>query len=185
MLARRPRPSVNREALLAERARGMRAVPTSSEVLLWAALRGWRLGVRFVRQAVIGPFIVDVLAPEVRLVVEVDGGYHAERGKADERRDEKLRRWGYRVVRVEAVVLLRRPAVAVDRVRMALRRRNHAAHGASTTIESFPYVTNSAAPPVSKTSKIGCDPVPAINGDAAPKESVPCETVSGSICQVR
>ena len=47
-------------------------------------------------------FIVDFLALSARLVVEVDGGYHAQRGRADARRDEKLRRAGYRVLRVRA-----------------------------------------------------------------------------------
>jgi len=121
MLARRPRPSANREALLAERARGMRAHPTPSEAVLWAALRGRRLGVRFVRQAVIGPFIVDFFAPEVRLVVEVDGGYHAKRRNADAQRDAKLESWGYRVVRVGAWDVERIAMVAVAAALAELR----------------------------------------------------------------
>jgi len=41
-------------------------------------------------------------APSVRLVVEVDGGYHARRASADARRDRKLERAGHRVLRIEA-----------------------------------------------------------------------------------
>jgi very-short-patch-repair endonuclease len=52
----------------------MRAFPTRSEALLWQALRGHQLGVRFRRQVVLHTFIVDFLAPSVGLVVEVDGG---------------------------------------------------------------------------------------------------------------
>ena len=102
MLGGPPRLSAREAKVLAGRARYMRRFPTASEAALWRLLRGGRLGVRFVRQAVIGRFIVDFLAPELRLVVEVDGGYHAERRRADERRDAKLRAWGYRVVRVAA-----------------------------------------------------------------------------------
>lgn len=120
MLVRCPRSSAHRAEVLATRAAGMRRAPTPSEALLWSELRCGRLGVRFVRQAVIGPFIVDFLAPEVRLVVEVDGGYHAERQRADARRDTKLRRWGYRVVRVKAAGVLREIACAVEVVREAL-----------------------------------------------------------------
>jgi very-short-patch-repair endonuclease len=80
------------------------------------------LGVRFVRQAVIGPFIVDFLAREARVVVEVDGGYHLGRRKADARRDARLARWGYRVVRVEAELVVRRLRRAVALVAAALPR---------------------------------------------------------------
>ncbi|MBK8251153.1 MAG: DUF559 domain-containing protein [Polyangiaceae bacterium] len=58
-------------------ARRMRATPTTSEAILWEALRGSQVGVMFRRQVVIGPYIVDFCAPSVRLVVEVDGGYHS------------------------------------------------------------------------------------------------------------
>jgi very-short-patch-repair endonuclease len=80
----------------------MRTAPTASEAMLWAALRGSRLGVGFRRQAVIGSFIVDFLAPSVRLIIEVDGAYHTRRSRADERRDRILRRAGYHITRFTA-----------------------------------------------------------------------------------
>jgi very-short-patch-repair endonuclease len=88
--------------------------------LLWSRIRGYRLGVYFRRQVPIGRYIVDFLAPAVRLVVEVDGGYHVERRAADERRDRKLAKQGYRVLRVDAELVRRRPDEAVARVRRAL-----------------------------------------------------------------
>jgi very-short-patch-repair endonuclease len=88
------------------RAREMRLGPTLSEARLWQALRGSRLGVAFRRQVVIGRYIVDFLAPKVSLVVEVDGGYHARRSRADARRDRVLERAGYRVLRLEAEVVM-------------------------------------------------------------------------------
>jgi very-short-patch-repair endonuclease len=94
----------------------MRQNPTTSEAALWSALSGKRLGVRFVRQAVIGRFIVDFLAPRQKLVVEVDGGYHAEGVRADARRDALLRRWGFRVLRLEAASCTRELPVALARV---------------------------------------------------------------------
>ncbi len=86
--------SQHRVAQLAERAARMRHAPTPSEARLWEALRGGRLGVVFRRQFVLGEHIVDFCAPAVRLVVEVDGGYHAERGRLDARRKERLQRLG-------------------------------------------------------------------------------------------
>jgi very-short-patch-repair endonuclease len=67
-------------------------------------------------------FIVDFLAPAARLVVEVDGGYHCERRAADARRDEKLRRAGYRVLRVEAELVRNDLPAAIARIRAELAR---------------------------------------------------------------
>lgn len=89
-----------RAELLANRAREMRAHPTLSEARLWQALRGRQLGVAFRRQAVVGECIVDFLAPAARLIVEVDGGYHSERARADARRERELKAAGYRVLRI-------------------------------------------------------------------------------------
>jgi very-short-patch-repair endonuclease len=90
------------------RAHGLRSAPTPSEIKLWAALSGGKLGVAFRRQVPVGHrFIVDFLAPSLKLVVEVDGSAHEHRGRADARRDEKLRRLGYRVVHVDAQVVMR------------------------------------------------------------------------------
>jgi very-short-patch-repair endonuclease len=94
----------------------MRLAPTSSEALLWQAIRARRLGVQFRRQVPLGErYIADFFASEVGLVVEVDGGYHARlRERADERRDKWLRRQGYTVLRLsDALVLRQLPAALV------------------------------------------------------------------------
>ena len=109
------------QSRLGQRAADMRNAPTASEALLWAELRGSRLGVGFRRQVVIGRYIVDFAAPSVKLVVEVDGGYHAARGKADARRDTVLAELGWRVVRVQAALVMRDVAEAVLAVRAALQ----------------------------------------------------------------
>jgi very-short-patch-repair endonuclease len=70
---------------------------------------------------VIGNFIVDFLAPRPRVIVEVDGGYHATRVGADAPRDRKLARLGYRVVRVDADLIRRDVQAAVNQIRAALR----------------------------------------------------------------
>jgi very-short-patch-repair endonuclease len=84
-------------------------------------LRGGRLGVAFRRQVpLLGRYIADLFAAEVGLVVEIDGGYHAARGRADAKRDRALGRAGYRVVRVSAESVMREIDVAVERVRAAI-----------------------------------------------------------------
>ena len=58
-------------------------------------------------------------APSVRLVVEVDGGYHARRVTADTRRDRKLARAGYRVLRVEAPEVMRDLPLVIAKIAAA------------------------------------------------------------------
>lgn len=60
-------------------ARSLRARMTDAERKLWFALKDRRLqGLKFRRQVPIGPYIADFLCFDLRLVVEVDGGQHAE-----------------------------------------------------------------------------------------------------------
>ena len=61
----------------------MRFAPTRSEGWLWRRLSGSKTGWAFRRQLVIGEFIVDFACTKVRLVVEVDGGYHEGRQRRD------------------------------------------------------------------------------------------------------
>jgi len=91
-----------RQQILAEHAHRLRLEPTDSEARLWRALRASQLGPPFRRQVVLLGFILDFFCPKARLVVEVDGGYHEQRVAADANRDRKLKRAGYRVVRVDA-----------------------------------------------------------------------------------
>src|SRR6266571_5168766 len=66
------------------RARSLRANMTDAERKLWFALRDRRLKeAKFRRQVPIGPYIVDFVCYPARLVIEVDGGQHAE-SAADE-----------------------------------------------------------------------------------------------------
>ncbi|HEX3849504.1 MAG TPA: endonuclease domain-containing protein [Polyangiaceae bacterium] len=113
----------NREAFLATHAHRLRQAPTDSEARLWRALRSSQLGVAFRRQVPVLGFIVDFFAPAIRLVVEVDGGYHARRKSADARRDRKLARAGYRVVRIDAEVVMHDLDAAVVKVVQASKQR--------------------------------------------------------------
>jgi very-short-patch-repair endonuclease len=100
----------------------MRLYAEEPELRLWRELREKRLGVAFRRQVVLGErYIVDVFAPEVGLVVEVDGGAHALRRRADQRRDRDLGRLGHRVLRMPVEVVIGDLAEVVRRVRNALR----------------------------------------------------------------
>jgi crossover junction endodeoxyribonuclease RuvC len=96
---------------------------TWSEQMLWARIRARQLGVEFRRQVPIaGRFIVDFLAHEGRVVIEVDGGYHGRRQRADARRDEVLGRLGYRVLRFKAEEVMADLEGAVERIRLEMDR---------------------------------------------------------------
>ena len=83
-----------------ERARSLRRSLTPAEFVLWARLRGRQLGgFKFVRQEPIGQYYVDFVCRERRLIIELDGGQHAE-SRDDRHRDRVLCALGYRVIRI-------------------------------------------------------------------------------------
>lgn len=115
--------SPQRKLALRGRARRMRHHPTLSEQALWARLRRKQLiGVQFRRQVVLGGYIVDFLASSIHLVFEVDGGYHGKHARLDARRQARLQRAGYEVLRLTDELVLRQPEVAVARVVEVMRR---------------------------------------------------------------
>ena len=80
-------------------------------------MRGKRLGVAFRR---LGGFIADFAAPCARLVIEVDGGYHSQRERADARRDRQLAKLGYRTLRLTDELIRCDMAAALAAIRAAL-----------------------------------------------------------------
>ncbi|MFO7995746.1 MAG: endonuclease domain-containing protein [Dehalococcoidia bacterium] len=103
--------------------RELRRQQTDAEKALWARLRNRQLGgVKFRRQQPLGPYIVDFVALEKRIIVEVDGSQHGEerRGKRDKERTAWLQRKGYQVLRFwNNEVLLNREAV-LERIMEAM-----------------------------------------------------------------
>jgi very-short-patch-repair endonuclease len=82
------------------KARRFRKEQTEAERVLWQKLRNRELGgYKFRRQVPIGPYVVDFFCKSARLVIEVDGGQHAEREAFDKQRDQYLRENSYEVVR--------------------------------------------------------------------------------------
>ena len=81
------------------RAKRLRRELTDAERKLWGLLRSRQLnGAKFRRQQPIGPFIVDFVCLDRRLVVEADGGQHSG-SKRDQQRDAWLSSRGYRLLR--------------------------------------------------------------------------------------
>ena len=94
---------------------------TDAERRLWAALRGRRLqGYKFRRQRPVGPFIVDFACIEHRLVVEADGGQHAD-NQYDADRTAWLEKRGWRVLRFWNNEILANPEGVQEAVLQVLR----------------------------------------------------------------
>lgn len=82
-----------------QQAKALRRNATDAEKKLWALLRDRRLqGWKFRRQVPLGNYVVDFYCSEAKLVVEADGGQHAD-STDDEVRTAWLERNGYRVKR--------------------------------------------------------------------------------------
>ena len=80
----------------------MRREPTEAEAMLWRYLRDGRtINAKFRRQQPIGPYITDLISFEHRLIVEIDGGQHAddEAQQHDEQRTGWLMEQNFQVLR--------------------------------------------------------------------------------------
>ena len=86
--------------MTSQHARALRRRMTDAERLLWRHLRNRELGGwKFRRQYPVGTFIVDFICVEKNVVIEVDGGQHAENEALDLQRSAYLNKMGYRVLR--------------------------------------------------------------------------------------
>ena len=69
--------SPNSYGLFKAYAKEKRRNTTLAEDILWDRLRKNALGIKFLRQYIIGDYIVDFVSKHDGLVIEVDGGYHS------------------------------------------------------------------------------------------------------------
>lgn len=87
------------EKKLTKTARKLRSNMTDAEKRLWSRLRGRQLeNTKFVRQFPIGRAVADFACRSAKLVIELDGGQHAD-NTADEARTKMIEAHGYTVIR--------------------------------------------------------------------------------------
>jgi very-short-patch-repair endonuclease len=116
--------TLDSNSLTISRARKLRKEMTDAERKLWSMLRGDQWGVRFRRQAPIGPYIADFVCLKAKLVIELDGEQHyTPEGRAhDSRRDAYLRGRGLTVMRFSTVEFLKNSDAIVDEIEQAIVR---------------------------------------------------------------
>lgn len=104
------------------RARDLRHHQTDVEQRLWRLLRDRRLeGFKFRRQQAIGPYFADFACLAKRILVEADGGQHADRAGYDQARTAYLESCGFRVLRFWNHEVLQAPDVVLEEILRALR----------------------------------------------------------------
>jgi very-short-patch-repair endonuclease len=102
-------------------ARRLRKNLTDAERKLWSQLRYQQLGgYRFRRQHPMRGYVVDFVCLSEKLVIEVDGGQHAEQTDADEERTRTLEKDGFRVLRFWNNEVLQNTDGVVEVIREAL-----------------------------------------------------------------
>ena len=84
------------------RARALRKVQTDAEALLRSKLRSRQIGnLKFRRQRPIGPYFADFACLEIGLVIELDGGQHADEAGSnhDQKRSDAMAALGFHTLR--------------------------------------------------------------------------------------
>lgn len=107
---------------LTSHSRALRQTMTDAEKCLWRHLQARPLGCKFRRQAPIGPYIVDFVCHQARLVIEADGGQH-DGCEADRVRDAWLGSQGYLVLRFWNHDVLARTEGVLTMIEAALQAR--------------------------------------------------------------
>jgi very-short-patch-repair endonuclease len=123
MIESRKAPQWQVTRTMRSRARSLRRDSTDAECIIWSALRAHRLnGASFRRQTPIGPYVVDFLCHNARLVVELDGGQHFEpqQQRRDARRDAFLTNKGYRVLRFNNHDVITNKAAVLETIAAAI-----------------------------------------------------------------
>lgn len=104
------------------RARRLRRDQTDAETTLWRLLRARQLAhAKFRRQVPLGPWIVDFVSFAHRLIVEADGGQHADSVR-DQRRDADLAARGFHVLRFWNNDILGNPDGVTETIAATLAR---------------------------------------------------------------
>lgn len=73
---------------------------SKAEKYIWRSLLSRnQLGVKFKRQRPIGNFIVDFFCEDIGLIIEIDGNSHLNKGNYDDYREDKLKGFGFQLLR--------------------------------------------------------------------------------------
>jgi very-short-patch-repair endonuclease len=107
-------------------ARALRRRMTDAERKLWRLLRSGRFEeFKFRRQQPLGPYVADFVCFDRRLVIEIDGGEHFRRAKADAIRTKWMEAKGYRVIRFWNSQVLGKVEAVLEEMARSLNSGRH------------------------------------------------------------
>jgi very-short-patch-repair endonuclease len=143
-----------------QRARELRRNPTDTERKLWYHIRDKQIeNFRFRRQRPIGKYIVDFICLEANLVIELDGGQHAEQLQYDAERTKYLTAQGLHVLRYWNNDVMQNIEGVLEDIRVALMQR--------TPSQPSPREGKEQTVPIEATDKVPrSSPSPAPRGKA-------------------
>lgn len=94
---------------------------SKAEKVIWKGLLSRKqTGERFLRQRPIYHFIVDFFAPDIGLIIEIDGNSHVNKGNYDRYREDKLVSLGYTLIRFKEGDVIWNMDVVSEQVRHAI-----------------------------------------------------------------
>jgi very-short-patch-repair endonuclease len=112
------------ESRVTTRPRQLRRDSTDAERALWRILRNRQLaGFKFRRQQPLGKYIVDFICLSHRLIIEIDGGQHADNLDADARRTRWLESQHFNVIRFWNGDVLTNPDGVYETIQQTLSQR--------------------------------------------------------------
>ena len=82
------------------RAKQLRKIMPEVERILWSQIQNDKLGFTFRRQQPIGPYYVDFICFDKKLVIELDGGQHADAIDYDNKRTDFIKGQGWTLIRI-------------------------------------------------------------------------------------
>ena len=89
---------------LKDRAKALRKAGVLSEVLFWKKIKAKQFfDIKFYRQKIIGNYIVDFYAPQLNLIIEIDGYSHYLKDEYDAKRENYFKELGIRTIHFEDV----------------------------------------------------------------------------------
>jgi len=112
-------PKLHNLGHLKDRRKQLRNNLTPAEAKLWTMLKDKALKARkFRRQHSIENYIADFYCPEEKLIIELDGNVHNASAQAvyDLQRDNRLREFGYTVLRFENKLVFEQPVMLLDEI---------------------------------------------------------------------
>lgn len=109
------------ETKMLSNAKSLRTNQTEAEQRLWYYLRAHRfMDLKFKRQKPIGRYIADFVCMERLLIIEIDGGQHADQMEYDQHRDAWLRSQGYTVLRFWNNEVMQQLEGVLEQIRLTL-----------------------------------------------------------------